>query len=279
LLRPLWHKLINNEGAIMSMAYLKDSFVIWAVRLCVAMRFLTLIPISWRTQDDSQLFADSLVFFPIVGIVIGGIGTLAGFMLGKFLPLSVVAILCIIYLAFISGCLHLDGLSDSADGLLSSRPRKESLAIMKDSRAGAMGIVVVVLLFVTKFAALSAMPRDTLLAALFLMPLAGRCAILLTMAYLPYAREQGGLGGLFYSGNSKKAATIACVVLFSSIIFLRPGHLLSVLIGFLAVVYLFNRWCKAKLGGATGDTLGAVCELTEMIVAVSLTVSFPIYFY
>jgi adenosylcobinamide-GDP ribazoletransferase len=263
----------------MSMVQLKDAFVITAVRLCVAMRFLTLIPISWRSHDDSQFFADSLVFFSVVGMIIGGIGTLVVFLLSYFLPLSVVAILSIIYLAFVSGCLHLDGLSDSADGLLSARPKDERLEIMKDSRAGAMGIVAVVLVLVTKYAALSVMPRATLLAALFLMPLAGRCAILLTMGWLPYAREQGGLGGLFYSGNSKKAAAIAFTLLFSSIILLMPGQLLPVLIGFFLVFFFFNRWCKAKLGGATGDTLGAICELTEMIVAVSLTLSFPFDFY
>ncbi len=255
-----------------------NTIFVLAVRFCTAMRFLTLIPISWRSEEDSQHFARSLVFFSVVGLFIGGIGASGVFLLGKGFPQPVVIAIGLVFLAFISGCLHLDGLSDSADGLLSSRPRETCLKIMKDSRAGAMGIVVVFLVLLTKFAALSAMPKELILPAFFLMPLAGRCAILLTMACLPYAREEGGLGQLFYSGNSKKAAAIGFSILFSCLFFLAPGQLLPVLIGFFFITYSFNRWCKVKLGGATGDTLGAVCELTEMIVAVSLTASFPPFF-
>ncbi len=252
-----------------------NTFMVLAVRFCTAMRFLTLIPIPWRAEEDTRHFANSLAFFALVGMVIGTIGCCGVFFLSKGFPQPVVIAAGLTYLAFISGCLHLDGLSDSADGLLSSRPREVCLKIMKDSRAGAMGIVVVLLVLLTKYAALSTMPKEALLSAFFLMPLAGRCAILLTMASLPYARAEGGLGRLFYSGNSKQAAVIGFTLLLVSLLFFAHDQVLPILVGFLAVTFLFNRWCKAKLGGATGDTLGAVCELTEMIVAVSLTASFP----
>lgn len=254
-----------------------NSFIVtvMAVRFCTAIRFLTLLPISWRAQEDSRHFAKSLMFFSVVGLLIGCICGGGVFLLSKGFPQAVVVVAGLAFLAFISGALHLDGLADSADGLLSSRPREKCLQIMKDSRSGAMGIIVVVLVLLTKYAALTAMPKETLPLAFFLMPLAGRCAILLTMASLPYARAEGGLGLLFYSGNSKIAAAIGCTLLLSCLFVLVPGQILPVIIGFLLVTSLFNRWCKVKLGGATGDTLGAICELTEMIVAVSLTASFP----
>ncbi len=243
------------------------------LRFCTAMRFLTLVPISWRAEEDVQQFADSLPFFVVVGMVIGSLGSCGIFLLSKAFPQPVIVALSLGYLAFISGCLHLDGLSDSADGLLSSRPREASLKIMKDSRAGAMGIIAVVLVFLLKYAALSSMSTGTLMAGLFLMPVAGRTAILLTMASLPYAREEGGLGNLFYTGNSKKAATLAIILFSACAWFFVPEYLITVILSFFAVNFLFNRWCKKKLGGATGDTLGAVCEITEMIVAVALTAS------
>jgi adenosylcobinamide-GDP ribazoletransferase len=251
-------------------------FIVPAIRFCTAMRFLTLIPISWHAEEDPHHFAECPVFFTAVGGVIGTIGALAAYILQCCFPQPVVAVLSLIYLAFISGCLHLDGLSDSADGLLSSRPREDCLKIMKDSRAGAMGIVVVVIVLLAKYGALSAMLPETLCLAVFFMPLAGRCAILLTMAGLPYARQEGGLGLLFYSDKSKKAAAIAMSVLIGCLAFFAPGHVLPVLAGLLVVLFLFNRWCKIKLGGATGDTLGAVCELSEMIVAVMLTATIPL---
>ncbi|MFH0782446.1 MAG: adenosylcobinamide-GDP ribazoletransferase [Pseudomonadota bacterium] len=260
------------------MGFDKSTFIVLAARLCTAVRFLTLMPIAWRAEDDSRQFADCLVFFAVVGVIIGAVGASGVFLLSMIFPQPVVIALGLAYLAFISGCLHLDGLSDSADGLLSSRPKEVCLEIMKDSRAGAMGVVVVVMVLLMKYAALSALSKEGLLAAFFLMPLAGRCAILLTMASLPYAREEGGLGSLFYSGNSKKAAVGAMIFLLFFVVILTPSHTLPILVGFLVVTFLFNRWCKAKIGGATGDTLGAVCELTEMIVAVSLTASFTYFF-
>ncbi len=260
------------------MSALHDFLLFSTIRLCAAMRFLSLLPISWRSEEDSRQFAASLPYFAVVGMIIGGMGALLVFLLQHIFPQAVVIALGLVFLAFISGCLHLDGLSDSADGLLSSRPREACLTIMKDSRAGAMGVVVVVLVLLTKFAALISLPAATLLPAFFLMPLAGRCAILLSMASLPYARQEGGLGLLFYSGDSKKAAILAIILLIIWCFLLLPAQWISILVGVLVVNFLFNRWCRIKLGGATGDTLGAVCELSEMIAAVSMTASFsPIF--
>ncbi len=248
-----------------------------AMRFCTALRFLTLIPISWRAEEDPENFAECPVFFVAVGLLIGVFGGLAAVTLQLFFPQPVVAVLLLVYLAFISGCLHLDGLADSGDGLLSSRPREECLRIMKDSRSGAMGIVVVVIVLLAKYAALSAMPPAAFSVAVFFMPLAGRSAILLTMAGLPYARREGGLGRLFYAESSRKAAAIAVLLLTCSLAAIAPGHVLPVLAGLAAVLFLFNRWCKLKLGGATGDTLGAVCELSETTVAVMFTATFPLF--
>ncbi len=248
-----------------------------AMRFCTALRFLTLIPISWRAEEDPEHFAKCPVFFVAVGALIGGIGALTATLLLIFFPQPVVAVLSLLFLAFISGCLHLDGLADSGDGLLSSRPREECLTIMKDSRAGAMGIVVVVIVLLAKYAALTAMPPATLGLAVFFMPLAGRSAILLTMAGLPYARREGGIGRLFYTESSKKAAAIAVLFLTLGLAVIAPGHGVPVLVGLTAVLILFNRWCKAKLGGATGDTLGAVCELSETTVAVMFTATFSLF--
>lgn len=254
-----------------------NSINLLAVRLCTALRFLTLLPISWRANEDHQHFPDSLMFFPFVGVVIGTLGALIAFLLNIILPQPVVVAFSLAYLAFISGFLHLDGLSDSADGLLSSRPREDCLRIMKDSRAGAMGIVVVTFVLLTKYAALSSLPSPLLPLTIFFIPIAGRCAILCSMASLPYAREEGGLGQLFYSGNSRKSAACGLLVLAVLLLAFRSASLLMVLAFFLLLNLFFNRWCKTKLGGATGDTLGAVCELTEMVTAVALTVSLPFF--
>jgi adenosylcobinamide-GDP ribazoletransferase len=244
------------------------------IRFCTATRFLTIVPVSWRAEEDSHQFNKCLIFFPLIGALIGVVGYLGSNLALLFFPQPVVAVLAIIFLAFISGFLHLDGLADSADGLLSSRPREDCLNIMRDSRTGAMGVIAVVCVMLAKYSALSTMDPHMLCMAIFFMPLAGRSAILFTMARLPYAREEGGLGGLFYSDSSKIAALVAFLLLLILFVLLTPSHFFVAIIAILTVNYIFGRWCRKRLNGATGDTLGAVCELTEMITALAFTASF-----
>lgn len=244
------------------------------VRLCTAFRFFTIVPFSWRAGDDSEHFKDCLIYFPVVGACIGAVGLLAAHVLLWFFPQQVVAVIALIYLGFISGFLHLDGLSDSADGLLSARPREDCLRIMKDSRVGAMGVVVVFFVLLTKFSALCAMTPQTMCLAIFFMPLAGRCAILFSMARLPYARAEGGLGSLFYSDSSKTAALVALLTLVVLLTAFAPSLLIITFVAVLLTTMIFGRWCSYRLGGATGDTLGAVCELSEATTAVAFTAYF-----
>ena len=239
-----------------------------------ALRFLTIVPLSWRCEQDGRFFAASLAWFPLIGLLIGLAGAAIIACLMPFFPPPVLAMAAIVLLAAISGCLHLDGLADSGDGLLSSRPRERILEIMRDSHIGAMGVIAIVVVLLGKYAALSSLASlgsPTLIATLIVMPLAGRCAIVLTMACLPYAREGEGLGRLFYSPSSRWAALWSLALLAG--VLACSGWRMScvVLVAVLITVLLFSLWCRARIGGATGDTLGAVCELTEMMVAIAMT--------
>jgi adenosylcobinamide-GDP ribazoletransferase len=137
-----------------------------------------------------------------------------------------------------------------------------------------MGVIVVVCVMLAKYSALSSMDTQMFYLAIFFMPLAGRSAILFSMARLPYARPEGGLGLLFYSDSSKTAAMTAFLALLILLTVLAPSQLFFALIAIMAVNLIFGRWCRLRLGGATGDTLGAVCELTEAITALAFTASF-----
>jgi adenosylcobinamide-GDP ribazoletransferase len=244
------------------------------LRFCTALRFLTILPVSWRAFDDGENFTKSLPYFALVGLLIGGIGLFLASLLLLIFPTQVVAVISIVYLAGVSGCLHLDGLADSGDGLLSARSRESSLAIMKDSRVGAMGVIVVVFVLLAKYAALSSMTGLELCGALFFMPLGGRCAILVTMATLRYARPEGGLGSLFYADFSRFSAFCgAMVFVLLLLICYRWAAVLTLTLVAIGILF-FNGLCRAKLGGATGDTLGAGCEIAEMIVAIAFTASF-----
>lgn len=236
-----------------------------------ALRFLTIVPLSWRGEQDGRFFTASVAWFPVIGLVIGCICASLIFSLMPFFPPPVLALAAIVLLAGVSGCLHLDGLADSGDGLLSSRPRERILEIMRDSHTGAMGVIAIVVVLLGKYAALSSLDGPTLLATLIAMPLAGRCAIVLTMACLPYAREGEGLGRLFYSPSSRWVALWSLALLMIVLAFGGWRMSFAVLLAVLATVLFFSLWCRARINGATGDTLGAVCELTEMMVAMAMT--------
>lgn len=233
-------------------------------------RFLTVIPVSWKSKDDALYFQSSLIWFPFIGLLIGSVTAFITSLFITVLPSTVLAVFGMLMLAGISGCLHLDGLADSGDGLLSSRPRERAMEIMRDSHTGAMGMIAVVFVLLGKYAALSSLSGFPFLAALFLIPIAGRTAILLSMAVLPYARSGDGLGKLFYSKDSRIVAFLGLLFCGIFTAFISYKYVLFIMAAILLTVAIFSLWCFKKLGGATGDTLGAVCELTELATAVSM---------
>ena len=266
-------------------------------RFLAAIRFLTIIPVpgTWGAEEDS--LARSVIFFPLVGLLLGVIcGAIAfglSFVVGGVVGPAVVVIVLLVF----SGGLHMDGLSDTADGFFSARPRERILEIMKDSHIGAMGVMAIVCVLLLKFAALAEVagrPVATNLAsgpwatltdparwfsdhsirfwkAALLMPLAGRAAIVIQMVLLPYAKPEG-LGKVFCRNRPIMSAGLA-VLLLAGIGFLLVGLAGVVMAGALvAVASLFAGYCHRKIGGATGDTFGAACEIGELATAVMLAV-------
>jgi adenosylcobinamide-GDP ribazoletransferase len=233
-----------------------------------ALRFLTILPIPGQRGHAPADLSRSLWSFPLVGLLLGGLTAALFWAVGPFLPRPIVAVLAVTVLLAWSGGLHLDGVADCADGFFSSRPRERMLEIMRDSRIGAMGVIGLVLVLALKMAALFSLPAEQLCPVLFLMPLAGRVGILLMLALLPYARPEGGLATVFFAGSRRLAVLPGLVILAATAWFVAgivglTGALLALLL-----LFPFCLFCYAKIGGATGDTLGAACELTETLLAV-----------
>ena len=172
--------------------------------LFAAIRFLTILPIpgDWGTAEED--LARSVPWFPVIGLLLGAIAAAAAWGLSFVAPPMVTAAVVVVLLLSFSGCLHADGLADSADGMLSSRPRERILEIMKDSHTGAMGVIAIACVLLLKFAALASLPAERLWPAVLLMPLAGRCAIVVQMSLLPYARPDG-LANVFYRRPTRLA--------------------------------------------------------------------------
>uniref|UniRef100_UPI00405643C8 adenosylcobinamide-GDP ribazoletransferase n=1 Tax=Candidatus Electrothrix sp. TaxID=2170559 RepID=UPI00405643C8 len=238
-----------------------------------ALRFLSIIPVSDSFGTNEEELARSVPFFPLVGLFFSCIALPLAWGLYMVLPSAVAAVLMVFLLLGFSGGLHLDGLADTADGFFSARPRERMLEIMRDSATGAMGVMALLLLLSLKIACLAALPApgDKLFLAVFFMPIAGRIAILLLMALLPYARPEGGLGTLFkdsFATNQARLRALAVMLVFSGISWAAAGPqgILAVC-AVLLITALFALFCRQKIGGVTGDTLGAACELAEATIA------------
>jgi adenosylcobinamide-GDP ribazoletransferase len=174
-----------------------------------------------------------------------------------------VAVIALAVWALITGGLHLDGLADAADAWIGGfGDREKSLAIMKDPRSGPIAVVVVVLVLLGKFAALQTLVAHAAWSALLITPVLGRAAIIWMVLTTPYVRPEGV--GIAHAEHLPRAAC-RFVLLGLGIIVLGwfgwQGVALLVMLG--VALYGLRSLLMQRLGGATGDTLGAACELTE----------------
>lgn len=244
----------------------------WLSHCIAAFRFLTVLPLPGSFGAAGDDLRGALPWFPLVGLVLGGVASAAAWLSWQFLPVPVAAVMLTALLLFFSGAMHLDGLADTADGFFSARGREEMLVIMRDSRIGVMGVAAVVLLLLLKVACLGSLTPGGAARVCLLMPIAGRCALVLMTCLLPYVRSEGGLATSLYAGRSPWIASLALAALvLAGHAFLGPDGIIAAAAAILAVL-LFAAYCWRRIGGATGDTLGAACELAEASVAFSLAV-------
>jgi adenosylcobinamide-GDP ribazoletransferase len=237
--------------------------------LFAALAFLSIAPVPARWCGGKESLARSLPWFPVVGLLIGAGAALLSYALAFLLPPLPVAALLVIALMTCSGGLHVDGLADTADGFFSSRSRERILEIMRDSRTGAMGAAAVASILVLKTGAVAAVSPDGLARAVFLMPLAGRCALVWVMAGLPYARIGGGLPSVFAAARPWHALWAASLLAAAG--WIAAGWRGVAAAGFsIFVAGIFSFWSWRKIGGFTGDTLGATCEIVEVVPALVL---------
>lgn len=209
-----------------------------------------------------------MLYYPLVGLLIGTLlWCCAAFT--SALPIQVQASLVLILWCVITGGLHLDGLADSADGWMGGLgDRERTLKIMKDPHIGASGMIALLLQLLLKWSLLVALlPVDNGLA-LLLSPLAGRTLALLLLATTPYASRNGIANGMLAGLNKHQVYPISIGVGF---VLLVAGWLWLALPALL--FWLGRRAMLARLNGATGDTAGALIELTETAVLMAALLS------
>lgn len=234
--------------------------------LAAALGFLTTLPVPTVLLGPRLVPpAGMLWWWTPIGALLGGLAALAVAWAALFhVPWATCAVLGVVLLAALSGGLHLDGFMDTCDGLGSRAPRERALEIMKDSHAGAFGVLGVVCLLLLKVAALAGLPPERGLQALWLAPVAGRAAQMLVLAGARYARPGEGLGSAFFTAATSWHALAALLLALGLSCGRAPG-LLWPLLAALALGTLVALGIGRRLGGHTGDTVGAVSEMAECL--------------
>lgn len=234
--------------------------------LPMALGFLTRAPLPAWAFGDARAQADSLAWYPAVGLLIGTMLCALSWLLHGATAWLSAAVVLTAWVAS-TGAMHLDGLADSADAWVGGLgDRERTLAIMKDPRCGPVGVVALVLLLLLKFAALASLSREHAYV-LLLAPVLARAALTAAFLSLPYVRS-GGLGaGLTAAPRGACAAAILLSVVLGLAFGLR-GLLALASAG--VVFWLWRRACRQRLDGFTGDTAGALAEITEAVVLVVL---------
>lgn len=237
----------------------------------LALQFLTVIPFKVK-QIDARKMAGSLVYFPLVGLLLGlilyGISNILCIL--NFTEFSANIVL-VVSLITLTGAIHLDGLSDTFDALSSGKDRDEMLRIMRDPHTGAMGVISIISVILLKLAFLSSIGPALKPAALIMMCVLSRWSLVSTIFLFPYARDEGK-AKIFKQGANFKLFILATMTTLAYVLFISRLRGLLVFTTIAGCGYIIARIINKKISGFTGDTLGAISELTEVLVLFGISI-------
>ena len=246
----------------------------WRALAC-AMQFLTRIPLATRTLFDNKDYANSLAWYPVIGLVLGGLVWLSGVVLTELSSTSLAAALVLAVWVLLTGALHLDGVADCADAWVGGfGDREKTFQILKDPRSGPIAVVVLVLVLLIKWAALEVLLGSEPWSIIWLIPLLARGAMPYIFWRLDYA-SSSGLGSALVKGLSRQRILISLLFVAITLV-LSLAAQLDILLLFVVVAVLIYFWWKRasyqKLGGFNGDCAGALVEFLELGLLLGLAI-------
>lgn len=238
-----------------------------------AISFLTVVPAGkWIDNEPSEPLAESMTWFPLVGLIPGGLMLVIAYLSPQVLPPSVAAFLALLAGVIITGGLHLDGLADWADGLAGRSPQ-EVLRIMKDTRVGAFGVAAVVLLLIGKYAALLAVISGRqVLAVMVIAPVLARWNLTLLAATSTYPRPEGGTAREFVGKGGSQVILKATALMVTVVLLASPLRGIIYIVVAAGTAWLFRHHSIKRVGGITGDILGADCEIVELVILMAASI-------
>ena len=247
-------------------------------KILLAFQFLTIIPVKEIKDVSEKEMGGASAFFPLIGFIQGTLFVVSAGLFLKIFPPELANGLLILVIIATSGGLHLDGLADTFDAIALRGDREKKLLVMKDSTIGPVGVIAIVLALLLKFLALNSLFHYSLFTfyySLFLMPVFSRW-VMVTAIFHGKSARQDGIGKIFIENTKLKELVIATLLVIGfwllvvsfllSSLFTIHYSLFLVSIPVLYIFSLVSVWfCNKKFGGMTGDTFGAVSEISEIL--------------
>ncbi len=228
--------------------------------LILALQFLTRVPLNIPVEFNKQNLRWSTFYYPLVGMMLGSLASAPYFYFSRH-SINIMSFITVALMIILTGGLHLDGLSDTADGFFSNKDKEGILEIMKDSRIGAFGVLSLVLLIMGKYILISSFTNN-LPKALILSMGNSRLVTLFQIAFKKVARP-GGLGDMLHTSKPKNYVFIGAFLYIFLVVFIDISYLIPLLVAAL-LGELISSYSYKKIGGFTGDVYGATIELTEL---------------
>jgi adenosylcobinamide-GDP ribazoletransferase len=234
-------------------------------RLALAFQFLTVVPWPRSLVRCPEDLGGSMAFYPAVGAVLGSLLAVVYLAGVEVFPDGVLRPALVVLLIVLTGGLHLDGLADVCDGFYAGRTQADALRVMKDPHLGTMAVVGITGVVLMKVALLSHLPTTALFSALCTFPAVSRGGMVWGTWMAPYARPEGGTGETFFRTLGHRHVWMASGFLgiWTALCAGWPAAVILALA--VGVTKLFVGVCRRRIGGMTGDTLGALNELLELL--------------
>jgi adenosylcobinamide-GDP ribazoletransferase len=241
----------------------------------IALQFFTRLPIPGWVGFEASWLQHASRYFPLVGSVVAAIAAGVYYAAALVLPAPVAAVLSTAASIYITGAFHEDGFADTCDGLGGGMTKERALEIMKDSRVGAYGAIGIVCMLASKLTALAMLPPRVAVGALFVAHPLSRLAATALIWKLDYVRGEGKAKPLAQqmTANEFAIAALTCVLPAACVLaagWIAPVAILAAALASTAAAPWLGRLFVRRLGGYTGDCLGAVQQLAEALAYVAV---------
>lgn len=239
-------------------------------QIVLLIQFMTRIYVPLKVEYSEEKLAKGIKYFPLIGYFIGLIIFVIANILNKYVDNKYIISLLIILLELkLVGLIHVDGLADSFDGLFSYRDKDKILEIMKDSRVGTNGVVILIFYYLAKLILIAEIISRGDMRCLIVYPIIARMSTSVNAGFGVYARDKGMSTGIIGINKMKDGIfSIILTLLLTILVYYNSGMLkgIAMLITGILFIFYFRQVVYKKIDGITGDTMGASLEMTGLIV-------------